>query len=566
MDSKNKVKAFTIVELLGVIVILGILAALAIPVVTQYLEDGKVKYDVSLKKELLLAGKNYYANNKLELPLVSGGMNYVTAKEMASQNLLSSDVVNSKGEDCSDSYVVVKKGDKDYEYTSCMYCGGKYYNPETNDIKSELECTISEEIANNEYLIYYLDNEDNITDREIGNYGTEKTLKTLPDEDDYVFNGWIADNYKCDVYNDKGIKQECTLNINGSGGLTSAKPNPYIILRPQWIERPKCKVTTDPETVGGNSWTTTNSVKVTFSCEDESDCIESEKTISIPTGSTINEEVSGTISRKNGVAPKTCSTTVKVDNQGPTVNISRKSCTESISINEVKDDGSGIASYVWTNSSTPPTINWINYSGFISQPSAALLKNAKVYLHVKDNAGNITTKYVATHASTSCGSCGTITDDVDVFWWGGIYKNQCDTSKNIAFNYYQYKCTCSLDKISKEWCSTTNIEQKHKNFSYAVVYYRTKDICNSRNSSNYNAGVVKVCDSDEDNRINSSAGDMFKYHGYRFYYNTTPSEGFVNFNAKVGNWYSWKKDTYTNGSSAYKEACKYYCNYDYANK
>lgn len=133
MNNKNNVKAFTIIELLGVIVILGALATIIMPSVSKYINAGKTEYDKSLAEELLLAGKNYYSENRINLPKTSGEISYITAKEMLSLNLISQETINSKNQDCSDSYVIVKKIDNGYKYTSCMVCDGELYNNETQD-------------------------------------------------------------------------------------------------------------------------------------------------------------------------------------------------------------------------------------------------------------------------------------------------------------------------------------------------------------------------------------------------------------------------------------------------
>ena len=84
----------------------------------------------------MLAGKNYYSENRINLPKTPGEISYITAKEMLSLNLISQETINSKNQDCSDSYVIVKKIDNDYKYTSCMVCDGELYNNETQDCET----------------------------------------------------------------------------------------------------------------------------------------------------------------------------------------------------------------------------------------------------------------------------------------------------------------------------------------------------------------------------------------------------------------------------------------------
>ena len=63
MKELNK-KGFTLVEVLGVLVIIGVLALLIVPRITQYMQNGKDNYNTKLGGELLLTGKSYFSDNK----------------------------------------------------------------------------------------------------------------------------------------------------------------------------------------------------------------------------------------------------------------------------------------------------------------------------------------------------------------------------------------------------------------------------------------------------------------------------------------------------------------------
>ena len=67
MEKVNK-KGFTLVEMLGVILVIAILAGIAIASITYYLNKGKDDYNEQLKEQLVISGKEYYANNKQLLP------------------------------------------------------------------------------------------------------------------------------------------------------------------------------------------------------------------------------------------------------------------------------------------------------------------------------------------------------------------------------------------------------------------------------------------------------------------------------------------------------------------
>lgn len=123
-------RAFTLTEMLAVIVILAILVGLIVPRVSDYIADGKKEYNISLKKQLLLAGKNYYSNNKDKLPTrVSVDISaFVTAKELSTSKYLSKDLVDSNKNSCmNDSYVVARNDGTGVKYYSCLTCGSESY-------------------------------------------------------------------------------------------------------------------------------------------------------------------------------------------------------------------------------------------------------------------------------------------------------------------------------------------------------------------------------------------------------------------------------------------------------
>ena len=126
----KKSKAFTLVEVLVVIVILALLALLIIPNITKYTEKAKDKYNDSLKDELLLAGKDFYTNNRSRIPTsISPYLNdYVSLKELASQNYISKEFLDKNKNNCMDeSYVAItrKEGTNKYNYNVCLICGGQ---------------------------------------------------------------------------------------------------------------------------------------------------------------------------------------------------------------------------------------------------------------------------------------------------------------------------------------------------------------------------------------------------------------------------------------------------------
>lgn len=140
--NKHK-KAFTLVEVLGVIVVIGILSLLVIASIQSYLNEGKKTYNNNLKEQLLIAGKEYYSTNKELLPYKQynekAGIKkaFITAEELNSKNYLKDKLIDSEGTNCDQSFILVRSpSNADYEYHSCLICG------ETNYSKDDQYCNI----------------------------------------------------------------------------------------------------------------------------------------------------------------------------------------------------------------------------------------------------------------------------------------------------------------------------------------------------------------------------------------------------------------------------------------
>lgn len=130
---------FTLVEVLAVIVIISILSVLVIPNVTQYVAEGKDEFNKSLKHTLILAGKNFYADNKVRIPKKVGKItDFVTASELASKNYLTGTFVDSDKNECtSKSYVVAVNDIYAVNYHACLTCGDKNYTSDDEYCKNQ---------------------------------------------------------------------------------------------------------------------------------------------------------------------------------------------------------------------------------------------------------------------------------------------------------------------------------------------------------------------------------------------------------------------------------------------
>lgn len=177
---KNK-KGFTLVEILVTIVILSILILTIIASITKYIEESHNIYDENTRKEFLLSGKNFYADNTSRIPTsTSNAINdIVTAQELASKNYLTKTLKDSNKNNCmEESYVVVRYNENNKanpSYIACIKCG----NNESLTLKTEKEYCKKEIIERpktcNPQIIETTKNENNKT--QIKYYLTEEYIE-----------------------------------------------------------------------------------------------------------------------------------------------------------------------------------------------------------------------------------------------------------------------------------------------------------------------------------------------------------------------------------------------------
>lgn len=115
-------KGFTLIELMGVIIILSLLVLIAVPVVDKYIKQARNDAGVAQEDSLIMAAKNWASDNVDQLPENEGQsirVNFYTLSELGYLDYaldLSSFKVNGKYLDEYDSVKILKKNGK-YSYS-----------------------------------------------------------------------------------------------------------------------------------------------------------------------------------------------------------------------------------------------------------------------------------------------------------------------------------------------------------------------------------------------------------------------------------------------------------------
>ncbi len=136
-NSMNK-KGFTLIEIIGAIIILGILMLIAITYVDKNMNRFRDDYYVSIENTILSSGKEFFTDNRKYLPSKYLESSQVSLNTLEGQKYLD-EVLDYEGNSCNkDSYVIViKKSKTEYDYYLCLICDeDNYDNTEKNECDS----------------------------------------------------------------------------------------------------------------------------------------------------------------------------------------------------------------------------------------------------------------------------------------------------------------------------------------------------------------------------------------------------------------------------------------------
>lgn len=215
----KKANGFTMIELLGIITIIGVLLVMTVPSLTNTLKNSEEKTYENFSDNLLIAAETYVENNPERFPSlkVAGGRAVITVQDLITNGLIKKTVVDPKtGTEVSttDTIVMSKNDDKtiDYAYSGknasitsytqesliLLYDG--YNQPIKNSFKdlsgnnNHGEIVISGDYWNGESIIFdgvddYIDLANKLTNLTDTSYTIEMVIKKDQDNAFLIGNG-----------------------------------------------------------------------------------------------------------------------------------------------------------------------------------------------------------------------------------------------------------------------------------------------------------------------------------------------------------------------------------------
>lgn len=118
-----KNRGFTLVEVLGIIVVLGIIAAIATPIVQTTISQNQEKVFNVIKEQLIDSSKDWAVKNASSLPNLDGEYVDVTLGELKTNGVLRINVVNPKTNNVfsNKSFVRITKKNNNFIYQVTTY-------------------------------------------------------------------------------------------------------------------------------------------------------------------------------------------------------------------------------------------------------------------------------------------------------------------------------------------------------------------------------------------------------------------------------------------------------------
>ena len=221
---KNK-NGFTLVELLGVVVILGIVFGLAVVTYRSTRSDINRSYYNTLEEGLLIPGGDYFNYNKGEGPGIFGDTAKVKIKDLEDEGYLDTEVVDSDGNPCDleNSYVGAYKDSIDKtNYYVCLVCGSyKTDNIACDDDRQRVDYSLGVRANKKDSKDVY-----DINGNSWSNEDIVLTFETLNEMDTVILeNESGSETGRCNLTSKNNNIKSCTITITKSGNYKAYAKN-----------------------------------------------------------------------------------------------------------------------------------------------------------------------------------------------------------------------------------------------------------------------------------------------------------------------------------------------------
>ena len=396
---KNK-KGFTLVEMLVVLGIICVLALIITPAIISYRNKANNEYNDKLKDNVITVAKDYYTNNRSELPngqIEGKYVDILTLDKMKQNNLFSNDVIDAYKNNCSsESYVVVENNRGNYDYYLCLKCGDKTYETDksycdfkydtsSDNANSAPTCELSynDNWSNNDVTIN-VKSTDNVGIVNIKNNG--KAIKTTYDKNNKTYNAnFIAKrsgSYSFEILNKYGLKTTCKTENE----IKIDKDIPRCVISKQ----DKTNLSMNLLVTATDDTSPIKTVKIGDSV------LDSTNLYNVTKNGKYIAKVIDSAGNEN-----TCSVDVtELDSEQPKITVTGNS---SSSLTVTITDNVGVVGYKITTTPTTPTEKeWtkVDSVASISQTFNNLSSSTTYYIHAIDEAGNTSYEKATTKTAT----------------------------------------------------------------------------------------------------------------------------------------------------------------------
>ena len=521
---KNNKKGFSVIELLAVIVILGLLIAIAIPVVNKQLNNFRDSYYRKLEASIKSAGQDYVSDKRFAKPTKLLHSRVVKVDTLEDEKYID-EVKDYLGNYCdssdtSYSYVlIVKTGEKTYDYQTCLKCSDDEYLTDTSDEEHDYCNSAWLDTENVEYeysyddsfmYVYYGTSEDKIKEQVGLTYNVVKK-----DSKGKVLSKVEPSGDESDTVYPQNINELVGANLNSVITLRYLIPNGETVTKDAVIYKhnaPQVMMTYAANNVvtgknsgdnygnGVDEWASKLQVKISFSNEDLPEILQN---MEIKGAEYFDEATRKWVDTGCSASGKTCTWTIEGDfDKDIKIRVVNKQNQKGDPSNEftinvdktnptcVSNDGNT----TWAKNKTVNVVCGDNLSG-CSQSSfgmtypTATIKNKKTdQIAVYDKAGN----------STSC--------NVDVYV-DSTPPSSCTVAiKNSSGTTLTSGSTSSTDvtfDITGVDNATDDSGIKTKTWVVKQGSYTYSDLVSTEGKNNGTYSVFGVC---TDNAGNSTTG------------------------------------------------------------